>query len=120
MAGGNALLALAGPVGWAIGGVGLVAGGAIFSSKNKKIAEEAESKTRKIKKETNEVKKMDEKIILLKDEQLKLNDSILGIYNQAINWKRNYKYYNSEQKAMLQTLVNNTHALSKKINEKVD
>ncbi len=53
LAAGNALLALAGPVGWIIGGAAL-AGGALFaSSKNKKIAEEAERNVYKIKEQIN-------------------------------------------------------------------
>ena len=48
MLAGNALLALSGPVGWAIGGASL-AGAAIFSSrKNKQIAEEANKERKKI------------------------------------------------------------------------
>ena len=52
MAGGQAFLAMAGPVGWAIGGAALVGGGLLANSKNKKIAEKAEVQTREIKTET--------------------------------------------------------------------
>ena len=48
MAAGNALLALAGPVGWAIGGVSLVSAGLFKSGKNKKIAEEALAKAAEV------------------------------------------------------------------------
>jgi hypothetical protein len=50
---GSAFLALAGPVGWAIGGLALLGGGIFASSKNKKIAEEAEHNVYKIKEQIN-------------------------------------------------------------------
>lgn len=66
MVAGKALLALAGPVGWAIGGLAIA--GSIFyaSSKNKKIAEEAEAKVYEIKKQINYIIKTRAEIISTK------------------------------------------------------
>lgn len=52
MAGGSTLLAMAGPVGWAIGGTALLGSGLLANSKNKKIAQEAYDMTVKVEKET--------------------------------------------------------------------
>lgn len=48
MAAGNALLALSGPVGWAIGGTALVGSGLFARRKNAKIAEEANEKRKEV------------------------------------------------------------------------
>ncbi|MBV4416536.1 hypothetical protein [Clostridium tyrobutyricum] len=64
IAAGNALLALAGPVGWAIGGVSLIGGALFASSKNKEIAEKAESNVYKIKEQINSIIKTKAEIIL--------------------------------------------------------
>lgn len=48
MAAGEAFLALAGPVGWAIGGTALVAAGLFARSRNRAIAEDAAAETKKI------------------------------------------------------------------------
>ncbi len=53
MSAGSALLALAGPIGWAIGGASLIGSAFFASSKNKKIAEEAERNVYKIKEQIN-------------------------------------------------------------------
>jgi hypothetical protein len=45
-------------VGWGIGGAALIGGGLLASSKNKKIAQEAEEKTKKIKGETDVIKRI--------------------------------------------------------------
>lgn len=50
---GSAFLALAGPVGWVIGGAALIGGSIFASSKNKKIAEEAEKNVYRIKEQIN-------------------------------------------------------------------
>ncbi len=53
MSAGSAFLALAGPIGWAIGGAAVIGGALFASSKNKKIAEEAEQNVYKIKEQIN-------------------------------------------------------------------
>ena len=44
MTAGSAFLALAGPIGWGVAGVGILSGGLLMNSKNKKIAMEANKK----------------------------------------------------------------------------
>lgn len=60
---GSAFLALAGPVGWTIGGLALLGGTIFASSKNKKIAEEAEQNVYKIKEQINYIIKTRAEIV---------------------------------------------------------
>lgn len=66
MAAGSAFLALAGPIGWAIGGTSLICGALLASSKNKKIAEEAEQNVYKIKEQINYIIKTKTEIVATK------------------------------------------------------
>ncbi len=63
MSAGSAFLALAGPVGWAIGGVACLSGTIYASSKNKKIAEEAEENVYKIKAQINYIIKTNAEVM---------------------------------------------------------
>ena len=120
MAAGDALLALAGPVGWAIGGAALIGGGLLASSKNKKIAEEADSQRRKINRETEKLIKMDtqvKEIITLTNNH---SNNLLGSLNELKEINRDYKMLSHDEKMKLGALVNNTKALSELLNRKVD
>jgi hypothetical protein len=120
IAAGNALLALAGPVGWAIGGSALVGGALIANKKNKDIAVKAQKET------VNIVKH----IAVLDAANLEINELIKvtshhlqGIQTQleflTENAPADYKKFSKEQKLEIGSLVNNTLSLSKLINKKV-
>lgn len=120
MAGGQAFLAMAGPVGWAIGGAALVGGGLLANSKNKKIAEKAEVQTRKIKAETTKVSKIKTKILAEIKAVVPLSDGV----NRTLNGlkytgKRDYKLFTDEEKDALMELMNSSEALSKRIGVKI-
>lgn len=120
MAGGTAFLALAGPAGWAIGGAALVGSGLMASSRNKKIAREAEEKTRKIKSETNELlklqKKVDDENLLLR----KLQAGVFGSLNASMKLSgSNYNHFTEIEKYELMRLINMSEALSSRIGEKI-
>lgn len=111
---GETLLALAGPVGWTIGGVALAGGALIANSKNKKVAQKAEkeviviegeiSKLSSVENEINEMAKLTIKHYTELKNQCKLFDSL------DLN---DYNLFNEEQKYDLGTLINNTRSLSK-------
>lgn len=63
MAAGEAFLAMAGPVGWAIGGAALVGSGLMVNSKNKKVAQKAEVQTKQLKTDTEKVKELGLKVL---------------------------------------------------------
>lgn len=121
MAAGNALLALAGPIGWVIGGSALLGGGLLANSKNKKVAEEAEEKTIELKKIINRLLKMCKKVNDMCEltEELKLN----LMFNLGVNTGYDcldYNEMNNGQKNNYKNLTISTMDLSEKIIEKVD
>lgn len=90
MAAGNAFLALAGPIGWAIGGAALIGGVLFASSKNKKIAEEAEDNVYKVEEQIDYIIKTRvelattqkltyEHYLSLGQELLRINESITQV-----------------------------------------
>lgn len=120
MVAGQALLAMAGPVGWAIGGTALLGGGLLASSKNKKIAEKAERQTREIKEETSKVKKINEKVVREIRAVSSLNDGTSTTLSQLLSVShRDYRRLTAAQKENLMQLMNSCEALSKKIGEKI-
>ena len=128
MAAGSAFLALAGPIGWAIGGSAIVGGGLIANNKNKKIAKKAEEQTKEINKAINSLSKLNIKVNNSKREIKELKNSVSYVFNDIIEKvipdysdlckladsgdKESIKY-----KYGLMYLLNLTLSLSSKINE---
>lgn len=120
MVAGEALLALAGPVGWAIGAVGICTGGFLASSRNRKAAEKAEDKTYTIKKDTNRLAKIEVEINGVKIQINNMKDIVVCEMDKlSKNWVYNYSKATDEQKGILGRLVNESEALATKINEKL-
>jgi len=120
MAAGEALLALAGPIGWAIGGVAIVGGGLLARSKNEKIANEANSKRKEVEVLTAQLKAADHEVNAL----ISLtNTHVAGVKNILSKLKKSapndYRSFSSEEKSELGALKNNIEALSKLLNTKV-
>ena len=120
MAGGQALLALAGPVGWAIGGAALVGGGLLANSKNKKIAEKAERQTREIKEETSKIQKTNSKVCAEIKAIDPLNSGVKSVLNSLKKMEcRDYKKFSDSDKDTLMQMMNSAEALSKRIGVKI-
>ena len=116
MAGGTALLALANPVGLAIGGLAILGGGFWASSKNKKIAHKAEKSTKAIKKEYHRIKETDLVVVALNSETVALNSRINSLLNRFTNRRMtNYDKFTESDKDDLRVLMNSAETLSKKI-----
>lgn len=121
MASGSALLALAGPVGWAIGGTA-IAGSAIFASrKNKKIAEEANEKTRELIVFTKQV---DAGLLELKALTEETKQHINGLKSQLEMLQSSLKSFdyaqmNSSQKELMIAIKNHVESLSMLIKKKI-
>jgi hypothetical protein len=121
IAAGNALLAMAGPVGWTIAGATLLSSIILFAKKRVKLNAEKNEEIEKVKKNTETIKETDEKIKVLLDEthsiREKLNDffhAVLKLYGQ------DYNTFTNEDKVQLGALVNNTMALSAMLNKNID
>ncbi|MCI5806528.1 MAG: hypothetical protein MR029_09400 [Clostridium sp.] len=120
MAGGEAFLAMAGPVGWAIGGAALVGGGLLANSKNKKIAEKAESQTKEIKGETTKLSKIKTKIVAEIKAIQPLNIGVNNTLSELKATRKNdYKLFTDSEKDALMELMNSAEALSKRIGVKI-
>jgi hypothetical protein len=117
---GTALLGLAGPIGWTIGGVALIGSVSLAIIKNKKIADKAHAEKAKveeiIRKFTgfnNEIKEIEDLTIIHTKGLSKSLDAIT-----ALN-KQNYLDYTSDEKLALGALVNNTLSLAKLLDRTV-
>jgi hypothetical protein len=120
MAAGEALLALAGPIGWAIGGVAIVGGGLLARSKNEKIANEANAKRKEIEVLTAQLKAAEHEvntlISLTRTHVIGVKEILVKLKKSAPN---NYHSFNTEEKNALGALINNIRALSQLLNKKV-
>jgi len=128
MAAGNALLALAGPVGWAIAGVALVSSGLLFwktkSDQNRLEEIFTLISKRDIKSYELAIVEINERISRIKDETVQLNDAIKKIesfgvdYNQMTEAQQ-YELgaYVNLMSASTQLLVNPILGLQPKYNE---
>ncbi|MFT8668773.1 MAG: hypothetical protein ABF778_03395 [Liquorilactobacillus hordei] len=120
VAAGETLLTLAGPVGWIIGGAGLVGSGLIVNGKNKKIAAEANEKNEKVIAQTKvqmALVKDIENICLITDKNIR----ILSDYISRVRKDFPYDYLQMtvDQKKVLGVMVNTSLAASKSLHSTV-
>jgi hypothetical protein len=121
MAAGQALLALAGPIGWGIAGVTLLSSIVIFSTKKLKLDKEKKEKIEIVKNLTDTVRKNTTQIQELLDENNVLRDNLSQQYNSClINYNGDFTAIPKEQQIQLGALVNNTKALAASLNRKVE
>lgn len=119
MSAGSAFLAMAGPVGWAIGGIAVVGGGAFAAIKNKKAAEKANDIAKKIAKDISTLKPKLNKLIHLHDQTKKLKSG-LNITKMVNLYPKDYLQFTDEQKQQLATVINNVRAMGELINKRVN
>lgn len=120
MAAGNALLALAGPIGWGIGGATLVGSALWTQHKNQEIGEKAYQEAAKVKGETAKLNKIKEEVVklleLTKQHAEGVVKSLSFLKEQAPS---DYRQFNQEQKKELASLINNIQSLSELLNRKI-
>lgn len=113
MAAGNALLALAGPVGWTIAGATLLSSILIFTSKKTKLNKQKNEEIQAIKDNTERVKEMDRKIAALLAETSGIRTGLNEMLAKAFVLSgADYLSLSAEQKQLLGALVNNTKAMA--------
>lgn len=121
MAGGSALIALTGPVGWAIGGAALVGSGLFARSKNRKIAEEANANRKIIEAHDAQMKAALHEVGRMID---LTEQHVTGVTNLlrtlSANAPSNYRLFRAEHKEQLGALINHIRGLSELLNMKVD
>ncbi len=120
VAGGQALLMLAGPVGWAIAGGAVVVSTSALSIKNKKIADKVTEEEQEIIYMTEQLRETGGKVACLSKETVILYGSIKKLYESLQKYKkRNYRELEEKVQYRLGSLVNNTLALSEMLNKTV-
>lgn len=120
MVGGQAILALAGPVGWTVGGLALVGSGWYWAAKNFQISEEASCAKVNVVAEKKSLEAAGHEIWALGTQT---EDHMNGCL-EDLNWlqseaPQNYKRFDENQKNRLQALVNHIHSLSELLRTKV-
>ncbi|MGB3946140.1 MAG: hypothetical protein WBK76_04880 [Candidatus Saccharimonadales bacterium] len=121
MSAGSALLALAGPIGWGIGGAAIIGGSLYARSKNKKIADEALEHRVKIEASTRTLgvaKDWVKRMIGSTQQHANGMAELLGVLIRTA--PNNYLLFNAGQKEMLGALINHMNSLSKLLNKTPD
>lgn len=120
MAAGNALLALAGPVGWTIAGATLLSSIVLFAKKRVKLNKEKNEEIENVKKNTETVKEMDAKISEILDRTTNLRHRLNKSYTECLAvYGADYQQLSDELKQGLGALVNNTMTLAVSLGENV-
>ena len=120
VAAGNALLAMAGPVGWTIAGATLLTSIVLFSKKRVKLNKEKNEEIESVKENILKIKEIDVRINQILQDTIAirrgLNDAYLG---ELEMYGRDYAEFSDDQKKRLGALVNNTRSLSALLNKTV-
>lgn len=120
MAAGQALLALAGPVGWAIGGIAIVGAGTYAWHKNGKIADEANEKAKEVQKQililNRAHRKISQLITVTRMHERGVREQLKRLQAEA---PFDYRMFTDDNKQLLGALINNVKALAKLLNRKV-
>ena len=121
VAGGQALLTLAGPVGWAISGVSLAASLFAINISNIEIAKKTEESIKKIKKEIERIKEIDIQVTTWNAETKELSNLISKQLNKVRMYrKRDYKMFLYSELEEITSLLNSTEVLTKKLSDKIE
>lgn len=121
IAGGQALLALAGPIGWSIAGATLLTSIILFARKRMKLNKEKNSEIESVKANIERVREMDAKIDKLLAQTTDVKNGLDEMcYSCMSMFDKDYADFTSEQKQKLGSLVNNTKTLSAMFNMGVE
>ena len=117
---GKALLAMAGPIGWGIAGIGIIAGSWWKANENMKIANGAYSATKKYEMERRELNGAQAEIEQIESSTRKLFEGVATQLDYLImNAPQNYLNFEDTDKTELMALINNIKSLSEILNKRV-
>ena len=113
VAAGNALLALAGPIGWTIAGATLLSSILLFASKKTKLNAQKNEEIESVKQNTEKVKELDASINQILTRTNAIRTGLASSYTASLSsFGKDYTGLTDEQKSQLGALVNTTKALS--------
>lgn len=121
VAGGTALLALAGPVGWTIAGASVLTSITLFAHKKYKNRKLKNDELTAIKKNTAVLNAVDAQIRNLVDQSGLLRDGLVANYSDALEFfDSDFLSLTPTQQSRLGTLVNNTLATATLLTEHIE
>ena len=110
---GNALLAMAGPIGWTIAGATLMTSILLFAKKKAKLNKQKNEEIETVKRNTEKVKEVDLQIGEILSQTNSVRTGLNEAYIKCLNmFGKDYASFDDEQKKSLGALVNYTKALS--------
>ncbi len=113
IAGGKALLALAGPVGWTIAGATLLTSILVFTKNKVKLNKEKNEEIEAVKRNIEIVKEMDGKILEILSQTNEMRTSLNDNYQDCLAlFNGDYSTFTDDDKSKLGAMVNITKALS--------
>ena len=120
MAAGNAILALAGPVGWSISGATLFASVVLFANKKMKLSKEKKEEIEAVLRNVESIKEINYTVKQLLDKTAKFREMLNTQYGQSIPcYGKNFLELSEDQQMLLGTLVNNAKSLAATLSENV-
>lgn len=118
MVGGQALLTMAGPIGWAVGGISIAGGVLLKAFANRDIANKAEKATNTILRENERIKETDVTVCSWNKETIKLSNELTKKLTY-IRRKKDYAAFTEDDKHELIIIMNMTEVLSKKLGDTI-
>ena len=110
---GNALLAMAGPIGWTIAGATLLTSILLFTSKKNKLNKQKNEEIEAVKNNTEKIREMDTLIKQILEETVAVRTGLNGSYALCLPmFGKDYAVFSDYQKKSLGALVNQTKTLS--------
>ena len=113
VAAGNALLAMAGPIGWTIAGATLLTSILLFTKKKTKLNKQKNEEIETVKQNTEKIKEVDLQISNILSETSVIREGLNEAYKQCLDlFNKDYTSFSETQKKNLGALVNQTKTLS--------
>ncbi len=120
MVAGQALLALAGPIGWGIVGTSALASVIIMVRKRLKLQEKKRDEIVRMKNCTEALKELETRVAAIRNQTEAIYSDLSGQDAMCMSYKNgDYSTFTSKDKKRLGALVNNTKALSALLSETV-
>lgn len=121
MSAGTALLAMAGPVGWAVAGATLLTSITLFTVNKVKLGKQKKEEIEAIKTNTHATRIAAAKIQELIDEATELRNRLNGQYNSCMTtFGKDFLSLPEDQQMQLGTLVNNTKAMAASLKKSLE
>ncbi len=121
IAGGTALLAMAGPIGWSVSGATLLVSIVLFANKKIKLDKEKKEEIESVMNNTEQIREVDIKIEDLLNRTIQLRDAANDLYNKSLTWyQKDYLAIPEDGQYQLGSLVNQTKALAMLLQEGIE